>query len=119
MTTRPSTRAVETLLYLDEHGGTGLLREVVTGFLDAAAQGLAGMEQALADGRLADAARIAHGLKSSAAHAGALELAEGLRSVERHALAGDAPAVRQGLARMHAAHSRTVAGLQAVLEAHP
>ena len=112
-------RAVETLLYLDEHGGTGLLREVVTGFLDAAAQGLAGMEQALADGRLADAARIAHGLKSSAAHAGALELAEGLRSVERHALAGDAPAVRQGLARMHAAHSRTVAGLQAVLGAHP
>lgn len=112
-------RAVETLLYLDEQGGTGLLREVVTGFLDAAAQGLAGMEQALADGRLADIARIAHGLKSSAAHAGALEMAEGLRSTERRALAGDAPAVRQGLAHLHDAHRRTVAGLQAVLEAHP
>ncbi len=112
-------RAVETLLYLDEHGGTGLLREVVTGFLDAAAKGLAGMEQALADGRLADAARIAHGLKSSAAHAGALELAEGLRSVERHALAGDAHGVRQGLAYLHGARRRTEAGLQAVLEAHP
>jgi len=112
-------RAVETLLYLDEHGGTGLLREVVTGFLDAAAQGLAGMEQALADGRLAQAARIAHGLKSSAAHAGALEMAEGMRSVERHALADDAHGVRQCLARMHDARRRTAAALHAVLEAHP
>ncbi|MNT92294.1 hypothetical protein D3C72_2335520 [compost metagenome] len=77
------------------------------------------MEQALADGRHADIARMAHGLKSSAAHAGALEMAEGLRSVERRALAGDAPAVRQGLAHLHDAHRRTVAGLQAVLEAHP
>ncbi|MDZ7864288.1 ATP-binding protein [Acidovorax sp.] len=112
-------RAVETLLYLDEQGGTGLLREVVTGFLGTAAKGLADMEQALADGRHADIARMAHGLKSSAAHAGALEMAEGLRSVERRALAGDAPAVRQGLAHLHDAHRRTVAGLQAVLEAHP
>ncbi len=112
-------RAVETLLYLDEHGGTGLLREVVTGFLDAAAQGLAAMEQALADGRLAQAARIAHGLKSSAAHAGALEMAEGMRSVERHALADDAHGVRQGLARMHDTRRRTAAALHAVLEAHP
>jgi len=112
-------RAVETLLYLDEQGGTGLLREVVAGFLGTASKGLADMEQALADGRHADAARIAHGLKSSAAHAGALEMAEGLRSVERRALAGDAPAVRQGLAHLHDAHRRTVAGLQAVLEAHP
>ncbi|MES2610603.1 MAG: ATP-binding protein [Pseudomonadota bacterium] len=112
-------RAVETLLYLDEHGGTGLLREVVTGFLAAATKGLAGMEQALVDGQLAEAARVAHSLKSSAAHAGALEMAEGMRSIERHALAGDALAVRQGLARMHAAHSRTVAALHAVLEAHP
>lgn len=112
-------RAVESLLYLDEHGGTGLLREVVTGFLDAATKGLAGMEQALADGRLADAARIAHGLKSSAAHAGAPEMAEGLRSIERHALADDAPGVRQGLARMYGARHRTAAALQAVLEAHP
>lgn len=111
--------AVETLLYLDEQGGTGLLREVVAGFLGTASKGLADMEQALADGRLADAARMAHGLKSSAAHAGALEMAEGLRSVERRALAGDAPAVRQGLAHLHDAHRRTVAGLQAVLEAHP
>ncbi|MGV3680765.1 MAG: ATP-binding protein [Acidovorax sp.] len=112
-------RAVETLLYLDEHGGTGLLREVVTGFLDAAAQGLAAMEQALADGQLPHAARIAHGLKSSAAHAGALEMAEGMRSVERHALADDAHGVRQCLARMHDARRRTAAALHAVLEAHP
>lgn len=112
-------RAVETLLYLDEHGGTALLREVVMGFLDAAEKGMAGMEQALADGRLADAARIAHGLKSSAAHAGALEMAEGLRSIERRALAEDAPGVRQGLAHVHAARRRTVAALQTVLEAHP
>jgi signal transduction histidine kinase/CheY-like chemotaxis protein len=111
-------RAIETLLYLDEHGGAGLLHEVVEGFLGAAGQGLSDMEQALADGRLPGIARIAHGLKSSAAHAGALEMSDGMRQIEHHALGGDADAVRHGLALLRDALQRTVAALQDVMKAH-
>ncbi len=107
---------IDTLFELDEAGGSGLLREVVSGFLEAAEKGLPGIEAALAESRLPAAARLAHTLKSTAGNAGARALSRQFGEIERCARSADLRSAREWLGKARQEHAQVELELAGLLQ---
>ncbi|WP_457417857.1 ATP-binding protein [Roseateles sp. P5_E7] len=106
---------IATLIDLDEAGGSALLREVVSGFLEAAGPGLTTIATALAEGRPQDAARLAHTLKSTASNAGARALSRQFGEVERCARSEDLRSAGQWLGQARQEHAQVQTELAGLL----
>ncbi len=107
---------IDTLLDLDEAGGSGLLREVVSGFMDAAEKGLPEIDAALAQARPEAAARLAHTLKSTAGNAGARALSRQFGEIERCARGEDLRGASEWLAQARHEHVQVRAELAGLLQ---
>ena len=107
--------AIAMLIDLDESGGSDLLREVVSGFLQAAKAGLEALDAALAQARLQDAARLAHTLKSTAGNVGAHALSRQLDEIERCARIDDLHRARQWLQQARQEHAQVDTELAGLL----
>ncbi len=108
--------AIEMLIDLDETGGSGLLREVVSGFLEAAETGLPKIEAALSQSRPLDAARLAHTLKSTAGNAGAKALSRQFGEIERCARSEDLRSAREWLDKARQEHAQVESQLSEMLQ---
>ncbi|MBA4072406.1 MAG: hypothetical protein C0497_11305 [Gemmatimonas sp.] len=94
-----STRAA--LDSLHALGGDGLVRQMVSIFIDHSAGRIAALQSALDAGDLHGAAGAAHTLKGSSRQLGLSEMADACVALEQACKGGDAPAAQTLAAAVH------------------
>lgn len=103
--------ALAAIAELDPGGKKGLVKRIVTLFVDDSARLLAALDSAL-DGGDADAARrSAHTLKSTAANVGGMALAQAAGAAEHSIKQGDSAGARAALPRLRVLRDATLAAL--------
>ncbi len=108
-------RVLDTLRDLDEHGGTGLAREIFGSFVRDAEADLGRVEDAITSGDSTSLGKVVHALKSSAANVGAIKLSDCYRQLERFGREGDVGAAIAVLPQLRAEHERAVSRLHKIL----
>ena len=79
-----------------------LMREMVLALIDDAKKHLPVIEQAVERADAQRCARLAHYVRGACANVGAVSMAVILKTIERHATAGDFPACRAALSSLEA-----------------
>ena len=102
---------------LQEWGGPKLLTQMLKLFLENAPMRLEQVRKGLAEGKLKDAERGVHSLKSSAANVGAVQVSKLAAHMESLAAGGDSAAVAQQLPTLEAAYAIAQQKLAATLAA--
>lgn len=109
---RVDPQAVAALHEMHAGRRTDLYTKLVELFRSSSAQSLDELESALAGDDLAAAAAVCHKLASAAANVGALAYAERVKTLERHARAGESAPARTLCAALRAAHAPLLEALQ-------
>jgi CheY-like chemotaxis protein/HPt (histidine-containing phosphotransfer) domain-containing protein len=115
---RPSNinpRTIAMLRDMDEHGGNGLLLQLLAAFEACAQDWPLLLSSALEEGDAKALRQLAHSLKSSAANLGADALAGCYRDIERCARDEGLDAVRPLLHSIHSEQQRALAALHAIV----
>jgi CheY-like chemotaxis protein/HPt (histidine-containing phosphotransfer) domain-containing protein len=110
-----NAKTITMLRDIDEHGGDGLLSQLLASFEACAADSLPRMSTALEEGNARGLRQLAHGLKSGAANLGADALAACYREIEQCAREERLDAARPLLPLAHAEQQRALAALHAIL----
>jgi signal transduction histidine kinase/CheY-like chemotaxis protein len=109
-------RALESMRALDPAGGLGVMKRIVTLFLQSADQQLQRVEQAMQAGDMPQLKRTAHALKSGAGNVGAEQLAALYRQLERLAQEQQLAAARELLPSIQHEHQRAVARMREIVQ---
>jgi HPt (histidine-containing phosphotransfer) domain-containing protein len=103
--------ALAQIAELDPGGATGLVRRIVTLFVDDSARLIAELAAALEAGDTDAARRSVHTLKSTAANVGGTTLAQAAAAAEQGLKSGDLAAARAALPQLQALREATLAQL--------
>jgi two-component system, sensor histidine kinase and response regulator len=103
--------ALAQIAELDPGGATGLVRRIVTLFVDDSARLVAELAAALEAGDTDAARRSVHTLKSTAANVGGTTLAQAAAAAEQGLKSGDLAAARAALPQLQALREATLAQL--------
>ncbi|WP_298232986.1 response regulator [uncultured Azohydromonas sp.] len=110
-----NAKTIAMLREMDEHGGLGLLSQLVASFNACADGSVQRMSAALDERNARGLRQLAHALKSAAANLGADALAACYREIEHCARDGRLEAVPVLLAPTHAEQQRALAALHAIV----
>jgi PAS domain S-box-containing protein len=122
--TRSSHSLFDRSILLDRMADFGIettdapfVQDLLAQFLDDVQDSVAVIQEAVAQGAIAEAGQRAHRLKGSSATVGAMALSDRCRSIEQAANADDAKAVRQHTDTLPDLLAQTIEALSAVLDA--